>query len=115
MWLVVPLFLILGILGGIYFPIILPVYLTKYLAVAILAALDSVVGGVRAYQEGNYNSIILMTGFVTNSILAAVLAFIGDQIGVALYIAAVVAFGVRIFQNLAIFRRDFLVKIGLVH
>jgi len=115
MWFVVPLFLAIGFLGGIYLPVILPVYLTKYLAVAILAALDSVVGGVRAYQEGNYNSIVLITGFVTNSLLAAVLAFIGDQLGVALYIAAVLAFGVRIFQNLAIFRRDFLVKTGLVH
>lgn len=112
MWLVVPLCVFLGFLCGIYSPIILPAFLAKYLSVAILATLDSVFGGIRAYQQGNYNSVVLLSGFLTNSLLAAGLAFIGDQLGIALYLAAVFAFGVRIFQNLAISRRDFLKKLG---
>ncbi|MDA8229457.1 MAG: small basic family protein, partial [Desulfitobacterium hafniense] len=41
---------------------------------------------------------------------AGLLAYVGDRIGVDLYLAAVVAFGVRLFQNLAIIRRHFLRK-----
>ncbi|MFY9141030.1 MAG: small basic family protein, partial [Thermacetogeniaceae bacterium] len=51
---------------------------------------------------------ILLTGFFSNTLMAALLAYLGDQLGVDLYLAAVIAFGVRLFQNLAIIRRELL-------
>jgi small basic protein len=104
-WVLVPICLIAGAIIGLYLPLDVPAYYAKYLSVAILAVLDSVFGGVRAYQERVFNSTILLSGFFMNALLAALLAFLGDQMGVSLYIAAVFAFGVRIFQNLAIIRR----------
>lgn len=45
--------------------------------------------------------------------MAALLAYIGVQLGVDLYLAAVVAFGVRLFQNIAIIHRIAFNKMGL--
>ena len=75
---------------------------------AILAALDSVLGAVRAELQGEYDSKVFLSGLFTNAVLAAGLTFLGDRLGVELYTAAIVAFGVRLFNNLAIIRRRFI-------
>jgi small basic protein len=90
-------------------PVLLPLIYAKYLSIAILAALDSVFGGIRGYMEDGFDTTIFVSGFIVNALLAAGLAYIGDKLGVELYLAAVIVFGVRIFQNLAIIRR-YLVK-----
>jgi len=90
-------------------PVLLPFIYAKYLSIAILAALDSVFGGIRGYMEDGFDTTIFVSGFIVNALLAAGLAYIGDKLGVELYLAAVIVFGVRIFQNLAIIRR-YLVK-----
>ncbi|MDD3271967.1 MAG: small basic family protein, partial [Syntrophomonadaceae bacterium] len=61
------------------------------------------------YMEDGFDTTIFVSGFIVNALLAAGLAYIGDKLGVELYLAAVIVFGVRIFQNLAIIRR-YLVK-----
>ena len=109
MWL--PLLgLLVGLLIGQVFTFTIPVIYAKYLSVAVLASLDSVFGGIRGVMEENYDSSILLSGFFTNTLLAAGLAYFGDRIGVDLYYAAIFAFGVRLFQNLAIIRRHILEK-----
>lgn len=105
MWFIVFLGLVLGVVLGLQMPYLVPVFFAKYLSVAILASIDSLFGGMRATLEKNFDSVILLTGFVSNSLLAAGLAYIGDKLGVSLYIAAVLVFGVRIFENLAAIRR----------
>lgn len=97
--------LILGLAIGWFSPFSVPVEYSKYLSVAILAALDSVLGGIRAAQENHFDSVVFLSGFFTNILLAGILAYVGDRIGVDLFLAAVVAFGVRLFNNLAIIRR----------
>ena len=82
----------------------------KYMSIAVLAALDSVFGGIRAFMEDGFDNTIFISGFVVNTILAAGLAYLGDLLGVELYLAAVVVFGARIFQNLGIIRRYLLKK-----
>ncbi|MGB9797349.1 MAG: small basic family protein [bacterium] len=90
----------------VYFAhITVPLRFAPYLSVAILASLDSIMGGVRAGLERKYDNLIFLSGFLVNSIAAALLAWIGDLLGVPLYLAAVIAFGVRIFQNLSLIRR----------
>ncbi len=110
MWLVVIFCMLIGLIIGFQLPIFIPLVYAKYMSVAILAMLDSVFGGIRAYMENVFDTTIFVSGFVTNALLAAGLAYLGDRLGVELYLAAVVAFGVRLFQNLAIIRRYFLRK-----
>lgn len=109
MWLAA-LGLILGIVIGLVSPISMPPAYIKYMSVAVLAAMDSVFGGVRAGMEKKFDDMVFITGFFSNTLLAAGLAYVGERLGVELYTAAIFAFGVRIFQNLAIIRRHLLKK-----
>ncbi len=107
MW--IPLLgLIFGLLIGSFLNVPIPGAYAKYLSIAVLAALDSAFGGVKSVFDEKFDAGILLTGFFTNTLLAALLAYLGDQLGVDLYLAAVFAFGVRLFQNLAIVRRELL-------
>lgn len=81
-----------------------------YITMALLAAMDSLLGAVRSYMEEKYNNVIFISGFLTNAILAAVLVYLGDLLGVPLYYAVIFVFGGRLFQNLAVIRRIILDK-----
>lgn len=102
--------LIVGILIGVFMPFTVPIQYSNYVAVAILAALDSVFGGVSSSLQKKFDIKIFLTGFFGNALLAAILAYIGDKLGIQLYLAAVFAFGNRLFLNFAIIRRLLLNK-----
>lgn len=104
MWL--PLIgLLLGLVIGSIFSITIPVEYARYTALAILAVLDSVLGALRADLQDQYDNLVFVSGFVVNAFLAVLLTMLGDRLGVELYYAAVIAFGVRMFNNLGIIRR----------
>jgi len=109
MWLPV-LGLILGITLGLLSDIQIPQVYGNYLTIAVLAALDTLFGGVRAHLQQVYDDKIFISGFFFNVALAAGLAFLGVHLGIDLYLAAVFAFGVRLFQNIAVIRRITLAK-----
>lgn len=109
MWLPI-LGLIIGVTLGILTDIEIPPEYSNYLSLAVLAALDTLVGGIRAQLQNLYDEKIFVTGFFTNILLAASLAFLGVHLGVDLYLAAIFAFGVRLFQNIAVIRRILLTK-----
>ena len=109
MWLSL-LGLLIGIAIGSVLSFEIPVSYAKYMGVALLASLDSVFGGFRGILEEKFDGTILLTGFFTNALMAALLAYLGDRLGIDLYLAAVFVFGVRLFNNIAIIRRDLLKK-----
>lgn len=100
--------LLVGILLGLVLNVNVGFELSRYSAVAILAALDSVLGAVRAELDGVYNNRIFLSGFVVNAMVAVLLTFIGDRLGLDLYLVALITFGLRIFQNVALIRRHYL-------
>jgi small basic protein len=102
-WIVL-LGLAVGMAVGLLVPVVLPLDFTRYLSIALLAALDSVFGAARASLEGRFDGTTFATGLVSNAILAAGLTFLGDKLGVPLYYAALFALGFRIFQNLGAIR-----------
>ncbi len=96
----------LGIALGLLTDIAIPAALITYLGVAVLAAIDACLGGVRASLERTFDDKVFISGFITNTLMAAFIVFVGDRIGVReLYLAAVVAFGIRLFDNLGTVRR----------
>ncbi len=95
----------LGLVIGWFLPLSIVGMWSLYVAVGVLAAMDSVFGAVRASMENQFDTLIFISGFIINGVLAGFLAYIGDFIGIPLYYAAVFAFGVRLFQNLAVIRR----------
>lgn len=102
--------LLLGLSLGILTDIQIPTEYENYLSIAVLAALDTLFGGIRAQLQNVYDDKVFVTGFFFNIALAAGLAFLGVYIGVDLYLAAIFAFGVRLFQNIAVIRRILITK-----
>ena len=94
----------IGALIGMYAPMISYSY-SGYLAIAIIAALDSVFGGINSTLQKKFNLTIFLTGFFGNAILAILLTVLGEKLNVDIYLAAIVVFVGRMFTNLAIIRR----------
>lgn len=100
-----PAALFLGWLLGLQLPITLPLLWGRYFSIALLAALDASLGGLRASIEKRFDTFVFTTGFFANATLAGLLVYVGDRLGVPLYYAALFAFGFRIFTNLGVIRR----------
>jgi small basic protein len=100
---------ILGALIGMNVPMISYTY-SSYLAIAIIAALDSVFGGITSVINKNFDLKIFVTGFFGNAILAILLTILGQKLNVDIYLAAIVVFVGRMFVNLAIIRRYYVDK-----
>ena len=100
---------ILGALIGMNTPMVSYTY-SSYLAIAIIAALDSVFGGITSVIKKNFDLKIFVTGFFGNAILAILLTILGQKLNVDIYLAAIVVFVGRMFVNLAIIRRYYIDK-----
>jgi len=98
----------IGLVLGLVSPVTIPVAYARYTAVALLAGLDSIFGAFKAYLAGTFEPRVFLSGLLTNMALAGGLTWVGDKLGVDLSIAAIVAFGVRIFNNLGAIRRHYL-------
>ncbi len=97
--------LLVGALVAILLQPSVPQELTRYVAMAVVAAVDAGLGGVRTYLEHTFNDRIFVIAFVSNAAVAIFLVWVGDQLGADFSTAVVVVLGVRIFQNLAAIRR----------
>ncbi|MDO5682964.1 MAG: small basic family protein [Propionibacteriaceae bacterium] len=99
--------LLVGIILGIVLEPSLPGFLQPYLPIAIVAAMDAMFGGLRAFLEGVFTDRVFVISFVSNVLIAALIVWMGDQIGVGaqLSTAVVVVLGIRIFTNMAAIRR----------
>ncbi len=99
--------LLVGVVLGVIFKWSVPVALQPYLPIAVVAALDAVFGGIRAKLDGIFDDKQFVVSFVSNVLVAALIVFLGDKLGVGsqLSTGVVVVLGVRIFGNVAGIRR----------
>ena len=100
---------VLGAIIGINLPIISYTYST-YLAIAIIAALDSVFGGITGVLKGEFDFKVFISGFFCNAILSMLLTYLGTKLNVDIYLAAIVVFVGRMFINLTIIRKYYIDK-----
>ena len=100
---------VLGAIIGINLPIISYTYST-YLAIAIIAALDSVFGGIAGVLKGEFDFKVFISGFFCNAILSMLLTYLGTKLNVDIYLAAIVVFVGRMFINLTIIRKYYIDK-----
>ena len=100
--------LIVGLVIGCFLPWHVPSQYSLYVATGLLAALYSALGGMNARIKKTFNLSIFLSGFFGNAIIAVFLTWLGDKLGLPLYLAAVVVFGTRMFQNFAEIRRELL-------
>ena len=99
--------LLVGVVLGLVLEPSIPAALQPYLPIAIVAALDAMFGGFRAYLEGTFTDRAFVVSFISNVLIAALIVYVGDQIGVGsqLSTGVVVVLGIRIFTNVAAIRR----------
>ena len=99
--------LVAGVVLGIVLHPTVPPALLPYLPIAVVAALDAVFGGVRAKLDGIFDDKQFVVSFISNVLVAALIVYLGDQLGVGgqLSTGVVVVLGVRIFGNVAAIRR----------
>lgn len=99
--------LVVGVVAGLLLQPNVPTGLQPYLPIAIVAALDAVVGAVRALGERRFNDRVFVISFISNVLIASLMVFVGDQLGVGsqLSTGVVVVLGIRIFANAAAIRR----------
>jgi len=99
--------LVVGIVAGLFLEPTVPLGLQPYLPIAVVAALDAVFGGLRAVLDGIFDDKVFVVSFVANVLVAALIVYLGDQLGVGsqLSTGVVVVLGIRIFSNVAAIRR----------
>lgn len=102
----------IGITVGILFPYHIPTAYSSYVAIIILALLDSVFGAIAATTRNNFDLYTFISGFICNSLLAAGLTYIGKKLDVDLYLVALIVFGSRLFSNFSVMRRHYLADIS---
>ena len=102
--------LVIGIAVGMFSGVVFPVGFSAYVAMGILACMDSLLGSIYANIQNDFRWKVFATGFVTNAILAIVLIWLGNQLSIDLSIAAVVVYGSRIFNNFSNIRHFLLDK-----
>jgi small basic protein len=99
--------LVIGVVLGVVLDPTVPLGLQPYLPIAVVAALDAVFGGIRAKLDGIFDDKQFVISFISNVLVAALIVYLGDQLGVGgqLSTGVVVVLGVRIFGNVAAIRR----------
>jgi small basic protein len=99
--------LVAGIVVGLLVQPTVPLGLQPYLPIAVVAALDAVFGGLRALLDGIFDDKVFVVSFLSNVVVAALVVFLGDQLGVGAQLSTgvVVVLGIRIFSNAAAIRR----------
>ncbi|MCW5932889.1 MAG: small basic family protein [Fimbriimonadia bacterium] len=106
--------LLVGVIIAYMVDLPIPAEWAPYLSLAALACMDTAFGGWRASLESKFHLDVFLSGFVINALLAALLAYLGDRIGVDLFLAAVVTLGGRMFLNLSLIRRYYLNNLSLM-
>lgn len=103
--------IVIGVILGIFSHVSIPIEHAHYTAVVILGLLDAIFGAIRSdVVDNTYNSIVFLSGLVFNALLALLITYFGESVGLNLYLAATVVFTFRIFQNVGITRRVLLEK-----
>ena len=103
---------LLGVLIGALLPWSIPAQYSIYAAVMLLAALDAAAGGINARLHHKFRGSLFVSGALGNGLIAVFLTYMGERIGISLYLAAVVVFGTRLFQNFGEIRRELLTLSG---
>ena len=98
---------LLGVLFGFFMPVI-PYAYTKYMAIAIMAAMDSIIGAISASFQNKYDMKIFVSGFFTNMFISIAFTMLGESLDVDIALAAIFVFTFRIFNNLSTIRRQLL-------
>ena len=96
--------LTIGIIIGGFLQLDIPAFYSRYTAVAILGVLDSLFGAIRSEIENKFDTTVFVSGLLFNILLAVIITYFGDKLNLDLYLAILIVFTMRIFQNIGIIK-----------
>ncbi len=103
--------LLVGVFAGAFTKFSIPLEYAHYSAVVILGLLDAIFGAIRSdLVDNTFDSLVFISGLIFNALLALGITYLGESLGLNLYLAATVVFTFRIFQNVGVTRRVVLDK-----
>lgn len=102
-----------GIAAGIVSPFYVPQEYSQYVAIVILALMDSVLGGISSMARKCFDISVFTSGFFGNALLALALTYVGKKLDTDLYLVGLIVFGTRMFNNLSVIRRHYLSKLQI--
>lgn len=101
--LIIILFAILGYVIGS--DVVVPFAFTEYVAVAVMAFLDSLFNGISLNMQKKFNIPEFFVGFFLNAIVSIFLVYLGNKLNVNIYLAAIIVFTWRMFNNFNIIQK----------
>lgn len=102
--------IVIGIVIGFFAPLTIPLQFARYTAVGILGIFDSILGAAKSDLQQKYDPSIFISGLLLNMALAMGITYLGDRLGIDLYLAVIVVFILRMFSNIATIRYSFLTR-----
>ena len=94
--------LAVGVVLGLVFDPTVPLWLQPYLPIAVVAALDAVFGGIRARLDGIFDSKVFVVSFVSNVLVAGLIAQWGpipEVLPFLIHIAVALPFAVVVWRT----------------
>lgn len=99
---------IIGLAVGFFVPYSISTTFTPFVAMGLLAAMDTIFGGASAEISGKFNTKIFISGFFSNTVLAVALSLFGKKLGIDISLAVIVVFGTRLSNNFSFIRQQML-------
>ncbi len=91
---------ILGLLVGLNLNLVYSPEYAVYISIAVLAILNTIFNLLNLNTKGELTVVKSLTYLSTDLIFGLLLAYVGEQLGLPIYLAAVFAFGNSIYQNM---------------
>ena len=102
--------LLLGLVVGYFLHLNIPVEYARYTAVGIIGLTDTLFGAWKAALQKEYSLTVFLSGLLFNMSIAILITWLGDRLSLDLYLAVLIFFTFRIFNNIAIIRYSFLTR-----
>jgi small basic protein len=93
--------LLIGLLVGGLLPVTIPIVNAQINTILVMVSTDALFNGFLSKLEGRFSTLLFSIEFLLNTLLAIGMVYIGIIMGVDLFLAVVIIFGVRIFHNLS--------------
>lgn len=92
--------LILGVVAGLNLNLIYSPEYAVYISLAILAILNAIFNLLNENLKGELTFIKSIIFVVSDLVFGLLMGYVGEQLGLPIYLAAVFAFGNNIYKNL---------------
>ena len=102
--------LVLGVIAGLNLHLVYSAEYAVYISLAVLAMLNTIFNMLSENLNGELTPVKSSMFLIGDLAFALFLGYIGEQLGLPIYLAAVFAFGNNIYKNLRIISNIFLEK-----